>query len=372
MTLDPALNQMAIYDWGNADCSLPASALSAGLLGEFTQLAAGDYLLFDNGQGLRDVVRLTEPPEIITAVVPGSPPSATAVTMVRWSRSTPLTGCYCLSQTVVRGNLVPATHGLSASENLRNLKPAQIAQVNSEIAATPAGQKRPRQRLTVSQAPLAHLDPRNVRIGKRTPTASGCFRNRLHCAIGARHQHARGIRGRRLWQQKPTLLDSQADDQVYRVEIGDDGEATVVFGDGTFGAAPPETSVVTANYRVGGGAAGNVGAHTLIAASSATPMPWLLSVTNPVAATGGRDLESSDHARRIGPGDLPPAAGRRDRVRLRIGCRGVRDSGRKRRDPACQRQFPMDRQLAYRPAGGRPDECRRAVRHPCSNRCCSS
>ena len=301
LTLDPALNQIAIYDWGNSDCSLPASALSAGLKGEFTQLAAGDYLLFDNGQGLRDVVRLTEPPEIITAVAAGSPPVANAVTVVRWSRSTPLHGSYCVSQTVVRGNLAPATHGLGTSEELRHLKPAQIALVNSEIAAAPEGQKRPRQRLTLSQAPLAHLDPETYALGNGLaplPDASETgFTARAARGISTLQIAVDGV----VWQQKSTLLDSQAGDQVYRVEIGDDGEATVVFGDGTFGAAPPETSVVTANYRVGGGALGNVGAHTLIAASSATPMPWLLSVTNPLAATGGRDLESSDQARRTGP-----------------------------------------------------------------------
>jgi predicted phage baseplate assembly protein len=75
----------------------------------------------------------------------------------------------------------------------------------------------------------------------------------------------------------------------------------VVFGDGTFDARPPETSTVTAKYRVGGGAMGNVGADTLALAHPDVPAPWLISVTNPLPATGGRDLESRDHARRVGP-----------------------------------------------------------------------
>ena len=74
-----------------------------------------------------------------------------------------------------------------------------------------------------------------------------------------------------------------------------------MFGDGTFGARPPETSTVTATYRVGGGAVGNVGADTLTLAHPDAPAPWLISVTNPLPATGGRDLESRDHARRVGP-----------------------------------------------------------------------
>ena len=48
----------ALYDWGNANCCLPATALSAALVGSFDRLTAGDYLLFDDGSGNRDVVRL--------------------------------------------------------------------------------------------------------------------------------------------------------------------------------------------------------------------------------------------------------------------------------------------------------------------------
>jgi hypothetical protein len=306
VTLDPALNQLALYDWGNQNCCLPAAALNAALVGEFGQLAAGDYLLFDNGQGLRDVVRLTAPPQVVavagaTSPPVGSPPAGNSITIVAWSAATPLSADYCVAQTVVRGNLVPATHGLTVSEDLRNLNPVQIAQVNMEVAALAPGQSLPRQRLALSQAPLAHLDPETYALGNGLPPLAAASASDITAqalrSIDTLQVEVDGV----VWQEQPTLLESQAADQVYRVEIDDSGEATVVFGDGTFGAIPPPTSTVSASYRVGGGAAGNVGADTLTAASSETPMPWLISVTNPVAATGGRDLESADHARRIGP-----------------------------------------------------------------------
>jgi predicted phage baseplate assembly protein len=76
----------------------------------------------------------------------------------------------------------------------------------------------------------------------------------------------------------------------------------VVFGDEVFGRRLPLTATVSATYRVGGGAAGNVGAGTLTRPLPLdTPQPWLVSVTNPIAAGGGRDFESRDHARRVGP-----------------------------------------------------------------------
>src|SRR4030095_12335197 len=94
-----------------------------------------------------------------------------------------------------------------------------------------------------------------------------------------------------------------ADDQVFRLEIDDQGEATVVFGDGVFGLRPEETTKVDATYRVGGGAVGNVAAESLIEARPRTAenISWLVDVTTPLPATGGRDLESRDHARRIAP-----------------------------------------------------------------------
>jgi predicted phage baseplate assembly protein len=101
------------------------------------------------------------------------------------------------------------------------------------------------------------------------------------------------------WKELPSLLDSRSDEQVFRVEIDDEGEATVVFGDGTFGLRPAETANVTATYRVGGGSAGNVAADVLTLPQPGAP--WLISVTNPLPATGGRDLESRQHARRVGP-----------------------------------------------------------------------
>src|SRR5262249_39454529 len=105
------------------------------------------------------------------------------------------------------------------------------------------------------------------------------------------------------WSERRSLLDSGPDDQVFRLEVDDQGEATVVFGDGVFGQRPDETTTVIATYRVGGGAVGNVAAETLI---KPQPLPgksisWLVDVTNPLPATGGRDLESRDHARRIAP-----------------------------------------------------------------------
>lgn len=291
--LDPAHNQMSLYDWGNSNCCLPSEALSAALVGSLDSLKAGDYLLLDNGHGNRDIVQLTAAPAIFPI-----PAASGFYTVVTWSEQTPLANDYCVAGTVVCGNLAPASHGETVTETLRNLTPQQKTEALAEAAARRPGQRIPRQRLTLTNAPLAHLDPETPGLAPPVPvTSANTFGERIPRGISTLAVFVDEAQ----WQQRSTLLDSQPGDQVFRLEIDDQGDASIVFGDGVFGKRPTDTSTVTATYRVGGGSRGNIGAGTLTLPHPDGPTPWLVAVTNPLPATGGRDLESRDHARRIGP-----------------------------------------------------------------------
>jgi hypothetical protein len=294
---DPA-RPIRLYSWGNDNCCLHGDAQSAALAGSFANLQAGDYLLFDDGRG-RDVVQLIERPAI-SAAGPLSSPVDAPITVVRWSNATPLHHDYCVRDVVVSGNLVPATHGETIFEEpLRDLTPAEIAALEAEIAARKPWQRPPRQRLALAWAPLAHLDPAAPGL------AASALPGDALLVRTARAVSTLTIKvdGAGPWTEVPTLLSSGPDDRVFRVEIDDQGDATVVFGDGTFGQRPSETAKVTATYRVGGGAMGNVGPDLLVVPSppEGIELPWLDSVTNPLPAVGGRDLESRDHARRFAP-----------------------------------------------------------------------
>jgi len=310
--LEPAHNRISLYDWGNSQCCLPKTASSAALAGTFDHLKVGDYLLFDGGSDRRDVVRLTVAPQIMSVAEvtsppitspPASPPANGVVTVVTWGASTPLTNDYCVDETTVSGNLVPATHGETVRETLRSLTDQERAEVNAEIAARQPGQRVPRQRLKVAHAPLAHLDPGTLALGSLTAGTAPAqavvngFTGRVPRSISTLQLQVDGSS----WQEKTSLLESGANDPVFRVEMDDNGQATVVFGDGVFGLRPGETLPITAQYRVGGGAVGNLGADSLVLAHPVDEAPWLDSVTNPVPATGGRDWESRDHARRVAP-----------------------------------------------------------------------
>lgn len=304
----PAKNQMPLYDWGNSNCCLPQNALSAVLLGNFSSLNAGDYLIFDGGTEHRDVVRLTSDPQIVSPAEVfsppvGSPPGNVVVTVVSWSVATPLSKDYCVNDTIVFGNVVMATHGESVqAEALRQLTEQQIIELQAEIAARPPGARVPRQRLPLTYAPLAHLDATTLAlvaspVSAAAPAANGSFTSRSPRSVSTLKIMVDGTP----WQEKSSLLESGPNDPVFRVEIDDLGGATVVFGDDVFGMRPSETSAVIATYRVGGGSIGNVSADSLALARLDGDTSWLKSVSNPLPAIGGRDLESRDHARRVAP-----------------------------------------------------------------------
>jgi hypothetical protein len=296
--LDPRHNSIRLYTWGNENCCLPATALSAALADNYPNLAAGDYLMIEEDKGNRDIVRLTSMPQVVdvpfVSSPPGSPPGS-KITIVQWSGATPLHYDYCAADVTVRGNMVIATHGETIED--------------SPFTAPSAGPQR--LRMPLSNSPLAHLDLSTLALTAPittavVPPAPSGFTQRAPRSVSTLELRVDDV----LWEQQPSLLDSAPNAMHYRVEIDDQGAATIVFGQGEsgssgeqFGLRPPENTKITAKYRVGGGAVGNVGADTLVQPHppQAAPSDWLISVTNPIAATGGRDLESRDHARRFAP-----------------------------------------------------------------------
>lgn len=112
------------------------------------------------------------------------------------------------------------------------------------------------------------------------------------------------------WERRDNLLyyiapDGRAmisdpDARDYTVQFDEKDNAWILFGDGVYGLRPPRgANNLRATYRVGGGAVGNVPAGTIKIAK--TTIPLLDSVYNPLAAAGGSDSESIEHAVRFGP-----------------------------------------------------------------------
>src|SRR5215510_10345041 len=126
LTMRPEHNEMPVFNWGNQKCCLPRTALSATLQGEFSRLQPGDYILLDDRQGHRDVVRLVAQPEIVEI---GNTSPSNKLTTIRWSIATPLHHEFCADKIVASGNLMLATHGETVEETLRELTTEELAEL---------------------------------------------------------------------------------------------------------------------------------------------------------------------------------------------------------------------------------------------------
>lgn len=99
-----------------------------------------------------------------------------------------------------------------------------------------------------------------------------------------------------------TLAFSRSADADYAVETDEADVTTVVFGDGQYGQIPPTGMRILASYRVGGGAAGNVGAGQITVVSNAPRLQLLgAKVVNREPASGGAERETIEQAVKFAP-----------------------------------------------------------------------
>jgi hypothetical protein len=100
------------------------------------------------------------------------------------------------------------------------------------------------------------------------------------------------------WTGVPSLASRGPDELVY---VLDPINATVTFGDGNEGAAPPQgfRNIRALTYKTASGTASAVGANQITTLIST--LQNLVGVTNPAPASGGRDAEPADKTLVRGP-----------------------------------------------------------------------
>lgn len=99
------------------------------------------------------------------------------------------------------------------------------------------------------------------------------------------------------WNLQESLAFSREEQHDFTFEIDENDQATIIFGDGIFGAIPPAGAVIKVEYRVGGGLQGNVPAKSLTTIVDAPALALTgAKVNNPAAATGGADREGVSRA----------------------------------------------------------------------------
>ncbi len=341
-----AHNEMPFYTWGATECCLPAGSTQATLRGKFPNLKQFDALLLEEVKGprtgipedadptRRHVVRLSKPPKVTTDPLGGQfndPRSDDPVdiTEIEWFADDALPFPLCISSitegqgaqaidgvSVARGNLVLADHGLSiAGESLGEVPDSLVfaPALGARCEGGPARMGLPA-RFTprLANAPLTQAAsvPVLVKAGNTTKTELRAFDVSRSAASAFAWLPANVLpaitlleAGTTRWQPKRDLLTSNATSEAFVTEIENDGTARIRFGDDAHGKRPAAGVSFIADYRVGNGSAGNLGADALVhLVSDANDLAThVAEVRNPLPARGGVDPESIEDARKRAP-----------------------------------------------------------------------
>jgi hypothetical protein len=340
-TLFPAHNRMDFYTWGARRCCLPKGSCKATLRGDLPDLEPGMVLIFkevrnprsgrsaDADVRHRHAVRITS---VVHTTDPiggrfDLPPSDTAiaVTDITWAQEDRLPFALCLSSekdaaygggdvpqvSVALGNIVLADHGGWIRREALGVVPAPTLERMTALqtgAASAASGNRACTRPAVETVPprfrpalkeggvtqAAPYDPdqppRSAHRAMTWDMAEVLPSIVLYSSLdGGRH---------RRWYPRKDMLNS-AGRTEFVVEVETDGRALVRFGDGEQGARPSPGEVFEADYRVGNGVRGNVGADTIVHVVSGDSA--IQTVSNPLPASGGVDQESIDMVRSNAP-----------------------------------------------------------------------
>ena len=197
---------------------------------------------------------------------------------------------------VARGNVVLADHGLSVSES---------------IGLLPTNATGKFDRVLLKQAPVTQQgrarDPLN-RLVLDAENEPVLFDEQASAQAALRWQMRDVLPDVELiengdtlnpWLPRHDLLGSSRFQKHFVVETDNTGRAYVRFGDGLHGQRPARTSSFAVTYRVGNGAAGNVGAGAL--RRVVTHLAGITRVRNPLPAQGGAAPEALEQVRQYAP-----------------------------------------------------------------------
>jgi predicted phage baseplate assembly protein len=104
------------------------------------------------------------------------------------------------------------------------------------------------------------------------------------------------------WTPQRDLLGSGPADRHFVAELDDDGVLHLRFGDGVHGRVPAPAATFLADYRIGNGSAGNVGAEAINQiVFCGNAQDSVTRVSNPLPASGGTDPEPIAQVRLFAP-----------------------------------------------------------------------
>jgi hypothetical protein len=329
------LGEIAVYDWGEDGCCLPAGSTEAVLVRPrpadplgVTWLAPGDLLAFEvvdpedadrhrrwarldagidwpaetgaTGRFREPLASRTAQVVLLTEVRPFADPLAPGLPLfrVRWrdedalGRAYPVgvdSGAGGAEVVVARANLVPAHHG-------------RLVDGPAGAVVAPREEQPPGADAPVEFSLLGAGVPARGGVGVALRQDGTPYRMEVRVTLPSGGEAGAEV--------VPSLLLVPPTTLAAVLDVEDHEPPVLRFRTGAVGLTPPAGSQVAAAYEIGGGNAGNVAAGTLRSLERNTGLPgtapaWgsveAVAARNPAAATGGRDAVPLDVVRRDAP-----------------------------------------------------------------------
>ena len=336
-------NTFAPYLWDEDDVCLPAESRVLTIAGQHAASFAIDPLIDDVGKWVLLETVPTDPakPErrlpvrVIEADDDTDPLNGNPITRIEWDAATPFE--LDLETLRVRGNLVPATSGLTTHAQFRIGPPPPsgpaMARALERVGANHDLTDLPDAGLDDeafdAPPPLARRVKYLFPLEGSEATPLAWFRS----PSGLMLPEVRVSRSGVDWKWLSSLIGAEVasvtlpaftlDEGTYRTLFGVERPGgrfefadyatsaghTIRLGDGEFGLAPSDGDVFDVSFRLGNGRLMNVGPDTLTRFASEFDDPpakpaFVDAIRNPLAAGGGRDPESLESIRTNAPQDF--------------------------------------------------------------------
>lgn len=234
------------------------------------------------------------------------------VTHISWSEEDALPFPLCLSiiapppscelienVSIACANVVLIDHGQSKEEDLGEVPKGEISECCRDVgllsdALVKAGRYQP----NLKYFPLTFGEP----IDNAIPAVKALYQD-VHNAVPKATLYSVDINNvRQAWEPQPDLLSSGSNDLHFVAELDDEGRAHLRFGNGELGKKPDAGMKFRANYRIGNGTAGNVGAESIShLVFKHNPLDGLIRIRNPLPAVGGMEKEPISEVKLFAP-----------------------------------------------------------------------
>jgi hypothetical protein len=241
------------------------------------------------------------------------PLNGQAITHITWSEEDALPFPLCLSNlssapecrllediSIACGNVILVDHGRSVEQEFPKVPEGNVVECCKKEGLAQVSHIVPIDYNPVlNDAPLTFCEP----LFTDLPASQMLIQNEREAIAKIGLESNSELDAKQEWFSQQDLFSSTANDYHFVAELDNDGRAHLRFGNNEMGRRPEACSNFKANYRIGNGVSGNVGAEVIshIYLANTTLDGVSLSVRNPMPAQGGVNAEPISDVKLFAP-----------------------------------------------------------------------